>query len=386
MALRAKRLRQLVLSPFVSLSAIMGMSSAAYAEAERWQMNMSESITAIGKDIYDLHMLIFYICVVAGIFTFAYLFYSIYAYRKSNGAKAANFHENLTAEISWTVVPAIILIIMAFPATKTMIDIYDTGDADLDILITGYQWKWKYEYLNEDGENVAFFSNLATSQDQIYGRVPKGENYLLEVDEPMYLPVGKKARFLVTANDVIHSWWVPDLAVKKDAIPGFVNEMHATPLVEGIYRGQCSELCGKSHGFMPIVVNVTSQEEFDAWMAEKRAGVAELKELMALTLTLPELVERGEAVYQKNCIACHGANGEGGIGKVLAGSSYPLGDQTANIGLMVNGVPGSAMQAFGAQLNDLDLAAVITYSRNAFGNNMGDSVQAIDVFNYKKGQ
>jgi cytochrome c oxidase subunit 2 len=162
--------------------------------------------------------------------------------------------------------------------------------------------------------------------------------------------------------------------------------MHATPLVEGIYRGQCSELCGKSHGFMPIVVNVTSQDEFDDWMAEKRAGAAELKELMELTLPLPELVERGEAVYQKNCIACHGANGEGGIGKVLAGSSYPLGDQTAHIGIMVNGVPGSAMQAFGAQLNDLDLAAVITYSRNAFGNNMGDSVQAIDVFNYKKGQ
>jgi cytochrome c oxidase subunit 2 len=193
MALQAKRLRQLVLQPLVSLLAILGMSSAAYAEAERWQMNMSESITAIGKDIYDLHMLIFYICVVAGIFTFAYLFYSIYAYRKSNGAKAANFHENLTAEISWTVVPAIILIIMAFPATKTMIDIYDTEDSDLDVLITGYQWKWKYEYLNEDGENVAFFSNLATSQDQIYGRAPKGENYLLEVDEPMYLPVGKKS-------------------------------------------------------------------------------------------------------------------------------------------------------------------------------------------------
>ncbi len=385
MALLAKRLRQRVLLPMVSLTALLSASSV-FAEAQRWQTNMTESVTAVGNDIYGLHMLIFWICVVAGIFTFAYLFFSIYKYRKSRGAVAAHFHENLTAEITWTIIPAIILIIMAFPATKTMIDIYDTGEADLDIIVTGYQWKWKYEYINEDGDNVSFFSNLATSQDEIYGLTAKGENYLLEVDEPMYLPVGKKARFLITANDVIHAWWVPDLAVKRDAIPGFVNEVAATPLVEGVYRGQCAELCGKSHGFMPIVVNVTSEEEFDAWLSDKQAGAAELKELMALTLTLPELVERGKDVYQKNCIACHGANGEGGIGKPLAGSSYPLGDKTANIGLMVNGVPGSAMQAFGAQLNDLDLAAVITYQRNAFGNNMGDSVQAVDVFNFKKGQ
>ena len=386
MVSQAKRLSQLVLATFFGLAGLLG---AAFATAEpgRWQTNMPQSVTQVGQDIYGLHMLIFWICVVIGVGVFAWMFYSIYAYRKSRGAKAANFHENTTVEVLWTVVPFIILIGMAFPATKTMIDIYDTDDADLDVLVTGYQWKWSYEYLNENGENVKFFSNLASSQDQIYGRTDKGENYLLEVDNPLVLPVGKKVRLLITANDVIHSWWVPDLAVKKDAIPGFVNEAAAKPLKEGVYRGQCAELCGKDHGFMPIVVNVTSEEEFNSWMADKQTEAAELAELMNQQFSLPELVDRGAEVYQRSCLACHGDKGQGGVGKALAGSALVTGPTPELLDILVYGSKNNpVMQAFGSQLNDLDLAAVATYTRNDFGNNMGDSIQAVDVYNYKKGQ
>ena len=255
----------------------------------------------------------------------------------------------------------------------------------MDILITGYQWKWSYEYLNEEGENVKFFSNLRTSQQEIYNADDKGEHYLLEVDEPMVIPVNTKVRFLVTANDVIHSWWVPELAVKKDAIPGFINEASATPTEVGVYRGQCAELCGKDHGFMPIVVNVVSQEDYDAWLGEKQAEAAEIAKLMAQTFTMDELMERGKAVYDRNCLACHGANGEGGVGTPIAGSPIATGDLGGHLDVGINGVPGTAMQAFGGQLNDVDMAAVITYQRNGFGNNMGDMVQPIDVFNHKKG-
>jgi cytochrome c oxidase subunit 2 len=386
MVSQAKRLSQSLLATLFGLVSLFS-ASIATAEPGRWQTNMPQGVTALGQDIYGLHMLIFWISTIIGIAVFAWMFYSIYAYRKSRGAKAANFHENTTVEVLWTVVPFIILIAMAFPATKTMIDVYDTEDADLDILVTGYQWKWSYEYLNENGENVKFFSNLVSSQDQIYGREDKGENYLREVDNPLVLPVGKKARFLITANDVIHSWWVPDLAVKKDAIPGFINETHAKPLKEGVYRGQCAELCGKDHGFMPIVVNVTSEEEFNNWMAEKQAEAAELKTLMDQQFSLAELVDRGEKIYQTSCLACHGDKGQGGVGKAIAGSAYATGPVANHLDIIVYGSKSNpAMQAFGGQLNDLDLAAVVTYQRNAFGNNMGDSVQAVDVYNYKKGQ
>jgi cytochrome c oxidase subunit 2 len=384
MVSQAKRLGQPLLGTLCGLAAALS-SGLALAEPGRWQTNMPQGVTAVGQDIYGLHMLIFGICVVIGIGVFAWMFYSIYAYRKSRGAKAESFHENTTVEVLWTVVPFIILIGMAFPATKTMIDIYDTEDADLDVLVTGYQWKWSYEYLTEDGENVKFFSNLASTQDQIYGRTEKSENYLLEVDNPLVLPVGKKVRLLITANDVIHSWWVPDLAVKKDAIPGFINEAQAKPLKEGVYRGQCAELCGKDHGFMPVVVNVTSEAEFDSWLAAKQAEAAELQELMAQQFTLPELVERGAQVYQRACLACHGDKGQGGVGNALAGSAYAVGPIADELDIIVYGSKTNAvMQAFGGQLNDLDLAAVATYVRNSFGNNMGDSIQAVDVYNFKK--
>jgi cytochrome c oxidase subunit 2 len=360
-------------------------SAALAAHGDMNEVNMSPGVTEVGAQIYDLHMIILIICTIIGAGVFGVMFYSIYAHRKSRGHEPATFHESTKVEIAWTVIPFFILIGMAFPATSTLLEIYDNDDAELDVIITGYQWKWKYEYMNEDGENVSFFSNLRTSQSEIYNAEDKGEHYLLEVDEPLVLPADTKVRFLVTANDVIHSWWVPELAVKRDAIPGFVNEAWTKTSVEGVYRGQCAELCGKDHGFMPIVVNVVSKDEYAEWLDGKQAEAAQIKELMAKTFTLDELMEQGKSVYGRNCLACHGASGEGGVGTAIAGSAIATGELGGHLDIGINGVPGTAMQAFGPQLNDVDMAAVITYQRNAFGNNMGDMVQPIDVFNHKKG-
>ncbi|ARN74061.1 cytochrome c oxidase subunit II [Oceanicoccus sagamiensis] len=385
MHLRAKRLYKLALSPVLLLLSFL--STGAWAEeAQRWQMNMSPGVTEVGAEIYGLHMIVFWICVVIGIVTFGAMFYSVFAHRKSKGVKPATFHESTAIEIAWTVVPFIILIVMAFPATTTLLKVYDFEDSDLDILVTGYQWKWKYEYIDEAGDNVVFFSNLRTGKTEIYNEDDKGEHYLLEVDEPLVLPVNKKVRFLVTANDVIHAWWVPALAVKKDAIPGFINEAWSRPLETGVYRGQCAELCGRDHGYMPIVVNVVEEDEYNAWLADKKSKAAEIKALMDKQFTLDEQMAAGKPVYDQYCAACHGLNGEGGVGKAIAGSPIATGEMAKHLDVSINGVPGSAMQAFGAQLNDVDMAAVVTYQRNAFGNNMGDIVQPIDVYNFKQGQ
>ncbi len=381
MCFEAKRLCKLALGPVLMLMSALAMASGG----EVSQVNMSPGVTEVGKKIYDLHMLIFWICTVIGGGVFGVMFYSIIYHRKSKGFTPATFHESTKVEIAWTVVPFLILIGMAFPATTTLLEIYDNDDAELDILVTGFQWKWKYEYLNEDGDNVTFFSNLRTPQSEIYNSEAKGEHYLLEVDEPLVLPTNTKVRFLVTANDVIHSWWVPALAVKRDAIPGFINEAWTRTSEPGVYRGQCAELCGKDHGFMPIVVNVVDKEEYSAWLGTKQAEASEIKELMAQTFSLDELMERGEAVYARSCLACHGANGEGGVGKAIAKSAVATGELANHLDIGINGVPGTSMQAFGGQLNDVDMAAVITYQRNAFGNNMGDMVQPIDVYNHKKG-
>ena len=365
------------------LATLPGLALAAGGEKNA--LNMPVGVTDVGRSIFDLHMIILWICVAIGALVFGVMFYSIIYHRKSRGVKPAQFHESTKVEIAWTVVPFLILITMAVPATSTLLDIYDFDDAEMDVLVTGYQWKWKYEYLAEEGENVAFFSNLSTPQSEIYNTDDKNDNYLLEVDEPLVIPVDTKVRFLVTANDVIHTWWVPELAVKKDAIPGFINETWTRANEIGTYRGQCAELCGKDHGFMPIVVEVVSKEDYAAWLGEKQEQAAKVKELMAQTFTLDELMERGKAVYARNCLACHGARGEGGVGTAIAGSAIATGDIGGHLNIGINGVPGTAMQAFGGQLNDVDLAAVITYQRNAFGNNMGDLVQPIDVFNYKQG-
>lgn len=381
MGFEAKRLCKLALGPVLLLMSVIAM--AAGGEASEY--NMAPGATEVGHQIYNLHMVIMWICVVIGVLVFGVMFYSIIYHRKSRGVTPATFHESTKVEIAWTVVPFFILIGMAIPATTTLLEIYDNDEAELDVVVTGYQWKWKYEYLNENGENVSFFSNLRTPQTEINNTEPKGEHYLLEVDEPLVLPVNTKVRFLVTANDVIHSWWVPALAVKRDAIPGFINEVWTKATEEGVFRGQCAELCGKNHGFMPIVVNVVSKEEYATWLTTKQAEAAEIKELMAQTFTLDQLMERGKAVYEVNCLACHGADGEGGLGKAIAGSPVATGDLAHHLDISIKGVPGTAMQAFGGQLNDVDMAAVVTYQRNAFGNNMGDMVQPIDVYNHKKG-
>jgi cytochrome c oxidase subunit 2 len=377
---KAKRLLSLLLGP-VLLTAAAG----AWADlADRSTVNMSPGVTAVGHDIYNLHMLVIWISVGIGVAVFSVMLYSLVAHRKSQGHQADHWHEHLGAELAWTFIPFIILGFMAWPAIQTLLKIYDTEEPAMDIVITGYQWKWKYEYLGATPEDsVSFFSNLATPQSEIQGKEAKGEFYLLEVDEPIHIPVNTKVRFLITANDVIHSWWVPELAVKKDAIPGIMNEAWTKAEKVGIYRGQCAELCGKDHGFMPIVVVVEEQADYDKWLNGKKAEAKKLRELMAQTFTLEEQIARGEKVYQASCAACHGANGEGGVGKPIAGSKIATGPVDGHLKAAVNGVPGTAMQAFGGILNDLDMAAVVTYQRNAFGNNMGDNLQAVDVYKFK---
>ncbi|NRA41697.1 MAG: cytochrome c oxidase subunit II [Pseudomonadales bacterium] len=380
MYLKARQLQKLALSPVLFLAML---SSDAVANDRPNMTNMVPGVTELGREIYDLHMLVMWICIIVGIGVFGFMFYSMFAYRKSKGHQPANFHENIVAELAWTIIPTIILVLMAVPASSTLIKLYDVEDADLDILITGYQWKWKYKYLLEDGEPVEYFSNLRTPQSEILGEDVKGEHYLLEVDNPLYIPVNKKTRFLITANDVIHAWWVPHLAVKKDAIPGFINETWARPLETGVLRGQCAELCGKDHGFMPIVVNVVEQAEFDSFIADKQQQAAALAEMIKLEKTMDELMAEGKSVYDGKCAACHGMAGEGGVGPAIAGSAVAMGPLDKHLDIGVNGIPGTMMQAFGQQINDVEMAAVITYQRNAFGNNMGEKVQPIDVYQFK---
>ncbi|MFZ2207613.1 MAG: cytochrome c oxidase subunit II [Porticoccaceae bacterium] len=357
------------------------------ARPESWNLlNMPKGVTSVSQNVYDIHMIVIWICVWIGVAVFGVMFYSMFAHRKSRGHQPANFHESTKVELAWTIIPALILIVMAFPATTSLKHLYDTSEADLDVKITGYQWKWKYDYL---GKDVSFISELATSQASIYGSAPKTEFYLEEVTEPLVIPVGKKVRLLMTGADVIHSWWVPDLAVKRDAIPGFVNETWARVDKPGIYRGRCAELCGKDHAFMPIVVNAVPEEEFNAWLAKKQSETIALRALTEKTFTQDELMAKGEAVYGRTCASCHGATGEGipGVFPALKGSKIALGPVADHLSIVVNGKSGTAMQAFGAQLSEVDLAAVITYERNAWGNKSEDNiVQPVDVFKLKKGQ
>jgi len=350
-----------------------------------WGFNMAPGVTEISRSVFDLHMLIFWICVVIGVIVFGVMFWSMFMHRKSRGAVPATFHENISVEVLWTVIPLLILIGMAVPATKTLIEIYDAEESDVDIMITGYQWRWQYKYINED---VSFLSNLSTPRDQISNQVDKGENYLLEVDEPLVVPIGQKIRFLITSADVIHSWWVPALAVKKDAIPGFVNEAWTRIEEPGIYRGQCTELCGRDHAFMPVVVDARTQEDYDAWLAEKKAAAAAEAELRDKEWSLAELMERGERVYNTNCAACHQPDGSGlpPAFPALKGSDIALNDIPGHIDIVVNGKPGTSMASFDGQLSEVDIAAVITYERNAWGNDTGDVVSPLDILNFKDGQ
>ncbi len=353
---------------------------AAYAD---WQLNLREGVTEISRSVYSLHMIIFWICVVIAIVVFGVMLWSVVYHRKSRGAKAENFHENVYVEIAWTIIPIIILVGMAVPATATLKKMYDTSESDIDIQVTGYQWKWRYQYL-ESG--VDFFSSLATPAEQIQGKAEKTENYLLEVDNPLVIPVGKKVRFLITANDVIHSWWVPDFAVKKDAIPGFINESWVKAEQTGIYRGQCAELCGKDHGFMPIVVEVKSQEDYQSWIKGQQLAQVEKAKSAEKRWTLDELMVTGKEVYSKNCAACHQAGGEGlaGAFPALKGSAIVQGDPAAHIDIVINGKAGTAMQAFRDQLSATELAAVITYERNAWGDSLGDIISPSQIAKLKQ--
>lgn len=363
-------------------------------------LNMTQGVTDISMRTYDLHMTIFYICCAIGLVVFGLMFWSIFHHRKSKGVTPATFHESTKVEILWTAIPFLILVGMCIPATSVLLDIEDNSNADLTVQVTGSQWKWHYKYFDTDLE---YYSLLATPRNQfenyngMFNQVsekpqPKGENYLVEVDRPLVIPVNKKVRFLLTSDDVIHSWWVPEFSVKQDANPGFINEAWAIVPKPGIYRGQCTELCGKDHGYMPIVVIAKEQAEYDKWMAEQVAIQAEAKaeeqRLLGMQMSMDELMTLGEKVYMTACAACHQPNGLGlpGVFPGLKDSPVAVGDMKTHIEVVVNGTPGTAMQGFGKQLGLKELAAVITYERNAWGNNTGDAVQAKDVNAVMKGQ
>ena len=355
------------------LSTILGATFAQNGNAA-YELNLRAPHSEIAHQIYDLHMLIVYVCLAIMVVVFGVMFYSIYKHRKSVGHEASQFHEHHLLEVVWTIIPAVILIAMAVPATKTILAMKDTSAADMTVKVTGLQWKWEYDYI---GKDVKFISNLATTQDQINGKSEKGENYLLEVDNPMVVPVGKKIRVLLTANDVIHSWSMPSFGVKQDAIPGFIKETWFRADTPGTYRGQCSELCGQAHGFMPIVVEAVSEEKYAAWIEAKKAEAAAGAAGSDKEWTKEDLIANGKTVYEKNCAVCHQANGAGlpPAFPALTGSKVALGAiwgadgkylKDSHVDRMLNGK--GVMPAWKAQLNDVEIASVITYERQALGN------------------
>ena len=364
------RLTARVCALFTAVSSLV-FASAAQAD---YELNMTQGVTPISRDIYDLHMIVFWICVVIGIGVFGVMAYSIMYHRKSKGAKSADFHESTTVEIVWTLVPLAILIGSAVPATATLLDLEDTSKSDINIQVHGIQWKWKYNYIDE---GVEFISQLSEESRNAIKDPTGVENYLLDVDKPIVVPVNKKIRFLFTADDVIHAWWVPELAVKQDAVPGFINDSWAIIEEPGVYRGQCAELCGKDHGFMPIVVNAVSEQEYQEWLVAMKTEAAAVAAAADKEFSMDELVAKGESVYATNCAACHGPTGAGvpPVFPALTGSPIVQGDIDAHIDIIMNGKAGTAMQAFKGQLSDVDIAAVITFKRNGLGNTVGDMVQ-----------
>ena len=358
----------------------------AVYSAENSDYNMPVGVTEVSQSIFGLHMLIFWICVVIGVIVFSIMFWSMWKYRKSKGAVAADFDDHFWLEIGWTVAATAVLVWMAVPSTQVMVQAYDDAEGEINILVTGHQWKWHYEYMEDE---VSFFSNLSTSQEQIDNKVPKGEFYLSEVDEPLVIPINTRVRFLITGNDVIHSWWVPDFAVKQDAIPGFINTAWTNVPEPGIYRGACTELCGIKHAFMPVVVRAVEREAYDAFIAEKVALAEAEKMLTSKEWTKDELMERGEKFYVTNCVACHQANGKGipPVFPALEGSEVALNDSEKHIEILMEGIQGSPMAAFGDSYSEVDIASVITYTRQAWSNGEnGDGVIVTpkDIVEYKK--
>jgi cytochrome c oxidase subunit 2 len=358
-----------------SMAAIApALAHAAQTSARSWWFQ--DPVTEVASRQIDLHNYILFVCVVIFVGVFGVMFYSIFKHRKSVGHQAVQFHENTLVEVVWTVIPFLILLFMAYPATRTMLLYKDTTAPELTVKVTGYQWKWGYDYL-QDG--FGFYSTLATPLAQIENRQPKGENYLLEVDNPLVVPVDAKVRVLITAADVLHAWWVPAFGVKQDAIPGFVRDSWFRAEKVGIYRGQCAELCGKEHGFMPIVVDVRSKEDYAKWAAAQKEKVAAADDPNR-TWTVEDLVARGQRVYATNCLACHQANGKGVPNTFpgLDGSKLVRGPKPPHIAIVLHGKQGTAMPSF-AQLSDLDVAAVVTYERNAWSNRAGDTVQPGEI-------
>jgi cytochrome c oxidase subunit 2 len=343
--------------------------------AQAYVLNLMKGATQVSNDLYDLHMLIFWVCVLIGVAVYGVMFYSIYHHRKSKGHVAEQFHENTTVEIIWTVIPTLILIGMAIPATKVMLEIDDVKDAQMSIKVTGWQWKWEYEYLDK---GIHFFSSLDDASNKAR-QVGAGvdpvsvPNYLLNVDNPLVVPIKTKIRFLFTAADVIHSWWVPDLGWKKDANPGFINEAWTSVDKPGVYRGQCTELCGKDHAFMPIVVVAKEQADYDAWVKDMQDKATHGPDLSEQKRDV--LIAKGAEVYAKNCSSCHLPEGEGVPGTFPAITKSPVvtGDINAQTHLVLNGK--GMMPAFDKMLNAVELAQVITYTRNALGNAVGDDIQ-----------
>jgi cytochrome c oxidase subunit 2 len=369
------------LTIFGSASAVNNMDGGPAVH----QLNFQTPVTAIAADIYVLHNWMIGICLVIFLAVFGVMFYSILKHRKSLGHKSASFHESTTVEIAWTVVPFVIVVLMALPATKTVVAMKDTSNADITIKATGMQWKWGYDYLKGEGEGVAFLSALSTPRDQIHGVAAKGDNYLLEVDHPLVVPVNKKIRIVTTANDVIHAWGVPALGVKQDAIPGFVRDTWFKAEKVGTYRGNCYELCGKEHAFMPIVVNVVSEEDYAKWVADQKKAMAANGDDPSKTWTVAELSARGEKVYAANCVTCHQANGKGvpGAFPALDGSQMVNGPQDGQIAILLNGK--NAMPPWKGSLSDTEIAAVITYTRNNWSNKADDNiVQPAEVLAARK--
>ncbi len=366
-------------SLIAALAALGALPGAAFAD-KAW--NFQTPVTPIAREQFDLHLYIFWVCVVIFIGVFGVMFYALFKHRKSVGHQAAQFHENTTVEIVWTVIPFLILLFMAYPATKTIIAMKDTSAPDMTVKITGYQWKWNYDYMEQGFD---YYSTLTTPLEQINNEQPKGPNYLLEVDNPMVVPVGARVRVLLTAGDVIHSWWVPAFGVKQDAIPGFVRDSWFQADKVGTYRGQCAELCGKEHGFMPIVVEVKSKDDYAKWLDEQKKKVAAAADDPHKVWAQPELVARGEKVFNANCAACHQASGTGNAAAkipALVGDPVVLGPSVAQIDVVLNGRNG--MPSWKA-LSDTDIASAITYTRNSWGNKAGEGlVQPAQVLAERK--
>ncbi|AWW45077.1 cytochrome c oxidase subunit II [Polynucleobacter paneuropaeus] len=349
------------------------------------QINFAAPATKIMEQIHGLHIMMLIICAVIFIGVFGVMFYAILKHRKSLGHKSASFHESTTVEIIWTVVPLLIVIGMALPATKTVVAMKDTTNSDITIKVTGYQWKWGYDYIKGEGEGINFLSTLSTSREAINNLAPKSNTYLMEVDNEMVVPVGKKIRLITTANDVIHSWTIPAFGVKQDAIPGFVRDTWFRADRIGTFRGQCSELCGAEHAFMPIVVKVVSPEDYSAWVADKQKAMTAGGEDPAKVYTLEEQKARGEKVYAANCAACHQPNGKGaGAFPALDGDKVVNGPKAAQFYILLNGK--NAMPKWGGVLSDADIAAVITYTRNAWGNHTGEVIQTQEIITAHSGK